>query len=165
MTQIDKDTSADKKKIGAEQGKKLLVTRLAVIQTLYSELMSQHPHEQKVAWLDEEEFHAIDETFYHQLLQLSHKHYLQAVPIIKIALDKRQWENMDILYQRLLLCACAEMLSGTNDTSLVINLYCRLSDGFYEDAMGRFTNAVLQNCAKQIADNDILPEEIVNVGS
>ncbi len=151
-------TQADKK-IGGKQGNKLLLTRLAVIQTLYSEMLSDKPHEQKVAWLNEEQHQAIDEAFYRQLLELSQLHQQQAVPMIKIALDKRQWENMDVLYQRLLICACAEMIKGDNDSALVINLYCRLCDGFYDDAMGRFTNAVLQNCATQIADRGDISAE------
>ncbi len=132
------------------KGEKLLRTRLAVVQTLYSEQLSDKPHTQSFAWLDEEQHYAVDEDFYQKLLGEVHYRDVTILPIVQTALANRQWRNMDIIYQCLLRAACAELMIGINDKALVISLYCRICDAFYDDKMGQFTNAVLENCAKQI---------------
>ncbi|MCH9853108.1 MAG: hypothetical protein K0U45_06345 [Alphaproteobacteria bacterium] len=133
------------------KGEQLLRTRLAVVQTLYSEHLSDKPHIQNFAWLDEEQHYAVDEDFYQKLLGEVHYHDVAIMPMVQIALAKRQWRNMDILYQCLLRAACAELMAGINDKALVISLYCRICDAFYDDKMGQFTNAVLENCATQMS--------------
>ncbi len=142
-------TETDQKK--QTKGEQLLRTRLAVVQTLYSEQLSDKPHTQNYAWLDEEQHYAVDEDFYQKLLSEVHYHDVTIVPMVQIALANRKWQNMDITYQCLLRAACAELITGINDKALVISLYCRICDSFYDDKMGKFTNAVLENCATQIA--------------
>ncbi len=151
MNPQEKQPEKQKKQIGAEKGIQLLWTRLAVIQTLYSEHISDYPHIQHYAWLDEEQHQQVDEEFYHKLLNATHDYDDAIMVILAIALDKRKWQNMDIIYQRLLICGCAELMAGLNDTALIISIYCRICDSFYDDKMGKFTNGVLQNCAQQIA--------------
>ena len=134
----------------AKRGNVWLATRLAVVQTLYSEQLSEQEHIQQVAWLNEQQHHHLDEGFYQKLLRATQDRPDAILAVIEKSLQDRKWQNLDIILQKILICAVAEIYHHFNDTALVISVYCSISDSFYDDNMGKFVNGVLQNCADQI---------------
>ncbi len=82
------------------RGVTLLATRLAVVQTLYSNSISAQLNTQKFAWLDDEQYQEVDHEFYVKLINLVAEYDAAIMTILLPALQQRKWENIDLVLQK-----------------------------------------------------------------
>jgi transcription antitermination factor NusB len=139
------------------------LSRLAVIQTGYSLIITDQKKEHVLSLLNEmkENFATINElevqreeinlNFSSKLLEYIFETEEALIQEIKLYLAKDwKYERLPIIMQMILKAAISELLCFTTPVKVVISEYTTIASGFLNDKETGFVNSLLQNISSKI---------------